>query len=511
MTAEQPEWYRLSRAYSHALIALAPLVLLYWAFPPGRGLQEIQATINVTAPFYFIAVLLVLANNVLKVSSQLIWTGVLWFPIQSAIFFGFGPLVQVFGNETTQRYLSAHPLSADTTDLFRANTLSVTAITLVLLGFWLHMKMRRGAWQDTKTSRLASIPLLQLALALILVFGALKYLVINPSRWSANPTIIAGSIGQLAGMADVGFGILAYLSGKGNRTARSLFWTLWPAQLILCTLSFSKFEIVWAMIIPLMSNFMARRNRLRLVAGLAVIGLTFSLAQPYVHYGRSVTFEQTGSIDEADYAERLEISKKYLSQDNQANSNTFNSRDDRQGWWTRLSYAGVQGHAMRLHDSGITNPSNNEAWMFFIPRFIWPDKPNLSLSAVDFYRLATGNEGGNSFLGITYYGDLYWQYGWWGIFIGAPLIGMLFASMAARSFYSMKQQEFLMMPAILIALELSLLGPTGAVLTGVVGSSVIYFVYLFLLRVFEKWLPAVGPVNSARRVLQGNNRKQRDG
>lgn len=492
MTVEHyAEWRRLSRAYGRALIALAPLVALYWVVPAEGDLGNLRDTINKAAPLYFMIVLIILASKVLSASSQLIWTGALWFPVQSAIFFGFGPLIHVFGNETTRYYISRSPFYADTNDLFRANMLSTTAITLVLLGFWLHIKLRRGAWHNTRASRLAAIPALQLALAMIIIAGTLKYLIILPSQWSGNPTIFGGSLVRIVALTDVGFGILAYLSAKGDRTARVVFWSLWPFQLLLCTLSFAKVDIVWAMILPVISSFVARRSRRWLIVGLAVTASAYFLAQPYVHYGRSIVTAETGSIDQAGYERRMEILGAYLLEANQVSVAQSGAEDDQQGWWARLSYVSVQAHAIRLYDSGIANPSINQAWMFFIPRLIWPEKPNMSLVGVDFYRLVTGNADGQSSLGISYYGDLYWQYGWWGIFIGAPTIGLLFASMAARSFCSIKRREFLMMPAILIALELSLLGPTGFVLTGALGGSVIYFGYLILLRVLEKALPRV--------------------
>ncbi len=176
---------RLCRLYGFTLVALVPLVAIYWAVPPR--LEGFQEFLNSLAPFYFIVVLLFHAHHAFRVSSDLIWTGVIWFPVQSALFFGVGPLVEVFGSDITRQSLSGSVLSIEAADLFRANMLSSTGIMLVLLGFWVHLKVRGGVWREESLVGERQLPALKLALAMILVGSVLKYLIINPQVGVVSP------------------------------------------------------------------------------------------------------------------------------------------------------------------------------------------------------------------------------------------------------------------------------------------------------------------------------------
>ena len=471
---------KITANYGSALIALIPLVSIYWIMGVDPYFRPFQDGMNHVAPIYFMVVLLALGYATLKVSAGAIWTGIVWFPVQSAVFFGFGPLVEVYGNDATLLQLSTSPLRVDSQELFMANTLSFTGISCIIFGLWLHMTLRRGAWTPRGVLGLSAVRPKRLAIFMIIVGGGLKYLIVNPIQWSEHPFLLPGSVVGLTSLVDIGFSILAYQAALRDRSSRQLFWVLWPLHLFLCTLSFSKAEIISAMIFPQLGAFLARRDRLRLFVSLAIIGATFIVAQPWVLYGRSVVSAQTGSIERASYQQRVGILADYIA-DPRENNALRDDVDRSQEWWTRLDYAGVQARAMELYDAGRVNTSLDRVWMLFVPRIIWHDKPNLTLVSVDFYRLVTGNTRGESFLGISYYGDLYSQYGWSGIFIGCPLIGWLFSSMAARSLVYIRRRDFLMMPAIVIALVLALIGPTEIVLEGLVGISVIYFANLLAL------------------------------
>ena len=52
-----------------------------------------------------------------------------------------------------------------------------------------------------------------------------------------------------------------------------------------------------------------------------------------------------------------------------------------QAWWDRLSYAKYQGYAIEAYDMGYPGETFKQFKYIFIPRLIYPDKPNLNPGA----------------------------------------------------------------------------------------------------------------------------------
>lgn len=465
---------RVARAYGDALLMLAPLMLLYWAIPVAAELSPLYDLINGTAPIYFIATLAILAIRTLKRMPDAIWAGVFWFPVQSAIFYGFGPLVEVFGNAITLRSLAAHNLAVTETELFRAHKLSTTGISFILAGMFLHLKFWRQAWAINSDATASKIPLQKLGVLMVLLGAAFKYLILLPSQWGAFNITVAGVLSGLGNIIDLGFAIVAFCATSGNKRQRLFLFATWPLHFFLSVLTFSKLIAVIAILLPLVGAYIAHRSRKRLFLGLAILALGYASLQPLVHFGRGVIYERTFTISQAGYAERINIVFDYLFSGRTA---AEAPEDDRQGWWTRLSSAGPQAYAMELYDQGNYNRNLDTAWMFFIPRAVWPGKPIMVGPGLEFYRQVTGREEGQSFLALSIYGDLYWQYGWNGVILGSTLIGFLFATLSSQGVHAIRRRNFIMLPAVLMALEMTLLGPNKYVLNGIIGPLPIYFAY----------------------------------
>jgi hypothetical protein len=479
----------IASAYSRGLVLLVPLNLLYLAFSGNQAGDGIHDLVSTLAPLYFMSILVWLSYRAVKRAPEAIWSAAFWLPLQSAVFFGFGPLVEVFGNEVTQYSLATHNLAITSQELFHAHQLSTLGVTLLLFGFGLHMRFYPRVWRnDVSRSQSPVIRPETLGLVFILVGGIFKYMVLKPAQWGMIDIAIAGVLSGLGAIVDVGLGILAYVIASGKSRLRPVFWLLWPLHLFLSCLSFSKLEIGLALLLPAIGAFIAHRSMGRLVAWFAVMAFVFYMAQPWVHYGRAEVMEASGVINEAGYLERIEILGRYLSKTRSVSIDTEQS----QGWWTRLSFAGPQAYAMNAHDVSLSGASLSTVWMYFVPRAIWPEKPIMTGPGLEFYRLVTGHDEGQSFLALSIYGDLYWQFGWLGVILGCPLIGWVFAMMALRSITAIKNREFIMIPAVLFALEMAMLGPNKYVINGIIGSLPIYVAYLVAANLVLKHLQARG-------------------
>jgi hypothetical protein len=123
----------------------------------------------------------------------------------------------------------------------------------------------------------------------------------------------------------------------------------------------------------------------------------------------------------------------------------------------------------------------HEAWIYFVPRVIWPEKPILYAPGLELYRLLTGHVDGYSFLGLSIYGDLYWQYGWSGVIFGCLIVGWVFGVVTARSISAIRRQEYLMLPFILLVLKTSMQGPNQFVVSAFIGAIPIIAFWFFAL------------------------------
>lgn len=475
-------------AYGTAVAMLIPLNLLYW-FAPGLGsVDDLESFVNVTGPCFLIAVLLLLSQRVRVVPGS-IWTSLFWFPVSSAVFFGFGPLAGVLG-KAIRPALSATSLTyfpVTTQELFHANQLSTAGVTLVLAGFWLHLHFREQKWRIYQSRQKHALPAFKpeaVGLTFVFAGAALKYLLIQPAQWGASTVIVPGALSSLASLTDVGFAVIAYLAAQGSKYMRRAFIILWPFHFLLCLLTFAKLDVILAMLLPIIGFYVARPTLRVLAAALVLLTVGFATAQPWVTYGRAVVYERTGTITRAGYGERLSILNDYLFPHNAVAPAPKGY--DQGDWWARLNYSEPQARAMALHDRGVRNPSFDGAWMYFIPRALWAGKPIMGAQGVNFYRLVTGNRKLKSNLGVSIYADLYWRFGWRGVLVGCLLIGWFFGELAAQSIVAMRNREFIMLPPVLQALHMALLGTTEFVLTGLIGPFAVYVGYVLVLRLIAK-------------------------
>lgn len=471
------ELLRVSGSYFWGLSALVPLLMAYWLVQPNFLPQDVLGNFNALLPIYFMSVLLYLAWRTMGIMPAAIWTGLVWYPVSSAVFYGFGPLVQVFGNEITRAIMSSHYLNITDVELFRAHKLSVTGIFMVLLGLTLHMTVRPRLWIGSAKLQAAGpvFDMMKLGTVFLVLGASFNYMLYKPSQWGMLDITVPGVLSALGNLTDLGFAIIAYCAACGDRRGKMLIWMGLPVHVLLTALSMSKSEFIIALLLPSIGYFIGGRRKVKLIRHLILIALIYAALQPWVHHGRAVIAERTGDINLAGYGERMDILGGYLLSGSERD--VQETGEERQGWWTRLNYSGPQAHAMNLYDRGVSNETLYRAWMYFIPRAIWPEKPIIYGPGREFYRSITGNEEGQSFLALSIYGDFYWQFGWAGVIIGCFLFGWLLGMTASRSLRMIRAQEFVMLPFILMALELALGSPNKYVLNGIIGPLPIMIFY----------------------------------
>ncbi len=487
---------RCIRAYQNALLLLSPLLLFYWTYPYRGSSDETLDFLNSFLPLYFIFATTSLAYQVVRKVQGSIWTPFVWFPAQSAVFFGFGPLVEVFGSEVTQYKLDSHFLKLTSNELFRAHKLSVSGVFAMLAGILVSIRFSKRPWRQGRLEFTSSVDPLKLGIFFVFVGGLFKYCIVKPAQWGMIDILIPGVLSNLSDVISIGFAIIAFCAARGSRKAHIILASTLPFHIFLSVLSLSKLEVIIAVLLPVLGSYLGSNNLKRLSLRLFIIGVLFAVTQPFVEFGRSAILQRTNTIDLANYSERSALLVDYVA--SLGEPMAYNEQAHEQSWWTRLSFAGPQIRAMELYDSGQANPQLGSAWMYFVPRVIWPDKPILYSPGLYLYRFLSQNDDGASNLGLSIYGDLYWQYGWAGVFIGCWIIGYITGALSGVSLQALRSREFLMMPYILLVLQIGLFSPNKFVINGVVGPIPILVFYYLVTHLTVKHLRKKNAKSNAR-------------
>jgi len=430
---------------------------------------------NAFLPIYIMFVSLCVALAILRKNSATVWTPLFLFPLQSAVFFGFGPLVEVFGNDATLHFNTQNFLATTSLEYSVSNALSVLGIMMVFLGFWLYGILPKGFGHRPNTSIAYfpsfPVPPSVIAVAFTLLGFCLTYLLLKPAQWGILDITVPGAFTSLTPLVHVGFGLVAFMAFSGHRAMLVFFWFLWPIHFLLAWLMLEKVEIILAILLPMVGAFMANRNIFQFSISMLVLFIMFFISQPYVTSGRAVIQQEMGNVDEASYLRRAEIAVDYIT----GVRRIERDEEDVEFWWRRLNYSGVQSHAIRAYDTGQRMDTFDGLWMRFIPRLLWPEKPIQTGFGREFYYQITGQRG--SSLGLGIYGDAYWQFGFLSVFIIMPLIGMLFSFLSRLSLVILERREFIYFPLILLSLKMSVLGPLGFISEAIISPLPIMLAY----------------------------------
>jgi len=434
---------------------------------------------NAVLPIYIMIVSLLVAWSVIRRKPALIWTPAFLFPLQSAVFFGFGSLVEVFGNEATMHFNLTNNLAMTTLEYAASNALSALGIMLIFFGFWLHTSLAVNVWQNLHRQAhfFPSVPMSPSVVVIAFTLGGfcLTYLLVKPAQWGIFNIVVPGALTSITPLVHVGFGLVVYLAARGNRKMSLFLWVFWPLHLALVWLMLEKVEIILAVLLPMIGAFMANRNFLQFSISILALFVMFYVSQPYVTSSRAVIQMEAGNIDEASYVRRAEIAFDYII----GKHRIERDEDDVEFWWRRLNYSAAQSYAIRAFNSGETMNTFDEFWMRFVPRLLWPDKPVQYGLGRTFYERISGQQG--SSLGLGIYGDAYWQYGFISVFITMTLIGILFSYLSMLGLAILERREFIYFPLILLALKMAVLGPLGFISEAIISPLPIMFVYYLLI------------------------------
>ncbi|MEN8444079.1 MAG: hypothetical protein ABG776_03590, partial [Cyanobacteria bacterium J06555_13] len=446
--------------------------------------------LNVVGPAILFVFPLATAFSILRRYPTAVWTPALLYFISTSIFFGLGPLVYPFGNEATKYFLNRNVVTSVTeAELFRTNLLNAVgtlAVTLTIYGL-VGLKYFQRSGRLDLPQRKPRTSLALTAIFFVSVGGALRFFVILPYAFGMTTFVVPGIVNNLGNLIDLGLTIVAYLATQRRGLWAKSLWIIWPIHLLTVILEFKKSALMIALLLPALGAYLANGKGKKLLIWVLAAAAVYYLSQPFVHYGRGIIKADTGYIERATLQKRYNLTKAYFTQEDvfllQANSGSSQDRSLAQSGWTRLSSAGPQSFAMKEYDAGRPGTTLKNAWIVFIPRVLWPNKPVGIGPGRAFYETVTGHAR-QANLGLSIYGDGYWQGGWVGLSMLSSLMGAIFLIMSKFSLDWIERREMIFLPIIFISIQMAVLGTTGFFLNKILGPLPIYIAYTAAVNFF---------------------------
>lgn len=427
-----------------ALAAIAGILVVAEAIS-GDAVYD---TLNHAAP---IAILIVLAAGAALLAWQrenAIWTSLFWFRIATAVYFGFGSLVPGIVNETSR--LHAEVLyRALPNEQFKLNLIVAVSACAVLFAARTVLLLRPPLVVRADPAA-ASAKLLVLGVLFAIAGYAVRFLIIIPGTIGVyNAEIIAGSILSLGILAPVSLYMLTAYAIRFRPAFLPVPAALLGFDIITGLALFNKSHALTSV---LMFAFGWLSHRVTLKKGLAtvfVVLAVFHVLPPITDFGRLEIVKRYGPYAVVGLLERLEIIQDYS---HLVVDDPFEEKV--QSALLRLSYVNAASLAINWHDSGSPGPSLDHFFAVFVPRLLWPDKPEITRIGVEFSIKAMNNPNTSTAPGI--FADVYWAMGWTGVALLMPLMGVIFALTSIYALWVLDSGQWHFFPVVLTAARMGM-------------------------------------------------------
>jgi hypothetical protein len=171
--------------------------------------------------------------------------------------------------------------------------------------------------------------------------------------------------------------------------------------------------------------------------GIAVLVLALTMIGAPVLNARNF-----GLGERVDWRERIDFMSESL-----LNSSGTTLRDD-YSVWSRFCYLPAQAAALDLHDAGQSENEFGLMGWVFLPRILFPEKPNITTNGPEFFAKVVGFYGSSSGQGIFVNG--YYNLGWWGVIFVSIAVGCMLACTSALAAEIYRARAIIWLPMALL-------------------------------------------------------------
>lgn len=406
---------------------------LYWL----RG-------VNGTLPAVIGGMCLYAGYQMVRLRPVLLWTPLPWFLAAWAVYYGFGPLVYIYGTPESVAFMdNLYPVDDKT--LLRTNILNLVGLVSILGGWTLTSRIRIRPTIAERSA--ASQDSWRVALLFLAIGVPVKYLLELPYVLQLVDYTLPGSIQYLGSFSGLAILPLTVAQSERQRWAKSILWCLVLSEIAVGLVMLSKLQIIKTVLLVLLGRHAIRHNSRVIVTGAVIVAVAYlAVLSPFVNYARVML----GRASAQDAMEVIHILPLYSSEGRETLASVLPGV---QSWWTRLAYPNAQAFAMDQYDQGKAGWTFAMAPYVLIPRFLYEDKPIMT-PGFEFTRLIQG--AGTSSTGLGFAGEAYWNGGWLLVIAAGFFIGTLFSWLARVSSRVVIMGRWLYAPLIFQSIYLGL-------------------------------------------------------
>lgn len=453
------------------------LVTLIWTYCLAltSGSVSLAGAINLLGPMILGITAGVVGWHAVRKDASFIWTPYVWLMAGIILFYSFGPLIYPLGGSRITRIVNSF-IPVDAHQLLETNLLDTVGILSLLVGFWLVDRWARYHRSGQNRHPKRYVEARTTALLFLIVGGILKFFLVLPYAFGLLHFILPGVIVSVGNLFTLGLLVAAYLVARGKRSWYIPFIFLWTFQILVSILTFSKSSLMLTLALPIVGAYWGNRKMAWVVTGVLILTIVYFSLEGFIGYGRQQLALYSGNSAQGTITQRLEITRDWVTGRNLEETKEPSSFA---GGWARLDYAPVQAFAMGRYDEGYPGHTLRYAAIIFIPRFLWPKKPNITNMAVHFYALVTGHHG--SHLGLGIFGEGYWDGGWLGVIWLSCLAGVVMGVMTLFVLRWMREDAFEYLPSVFLGITMAGLGTTELFVPAIMGGAGFFAAYAIIV------------------------------
>lgn len=399
--------------------------------------------------------------------------------LSTGVYFAFGPLLHVFGPADAIAYSrSWFPIGAgDAIRITGVNFVGFAMAGLTCASFRLslisHIAERTaGSW--------ARVPPATVFLFFALAGVMTQFLFVLPYDLRLSQAAPSGLLRQAENL-----GVIAIMVGwaarrNGPRWVDPCAKALLLLEICIGLLQFNKNASLLPMLAAGIGEYLGTRDTRKVLVSAALAILLYWFMVPIVTYGRQELSPRSGGEPApADLVERKDIVMRYFT------TRQFRDPADEipSGWWVRLNYLSPQQAGMEMYERGHGGEDFGRVRWIVVPRFINPDKPEMTVAGVDFNQKVVGFRTTSTGTGVFI--DGYYNLGWLGVFITSMTYGFALRVYANIARPVLQASAFIMYPLVFKGVHVALRAD-GWWLADVAGPVVFVLVALTGLGVFSR-------------------------
>ncbi len=384
---------------------------------------------------------------------------------------GVGPLIHFYGSEEALSRIRVKWL-IDNKSVFQVQVVNLVGMFFSVVGLMLAMSS-----SPAKTCERSISPALlsnrQLKMGFLIFF--IIAVILRLTFWIFGIDLLGVLPGFLNSVSKVGWlSILfsAILAGRGSIKGSAMLLCALALEVAHGALTLDRYDILMPIMLAFVGVYLGGGKIRVLLVGVLIVAFSMVLLRPIISLGRDEVWSRK-SQSSAEYLSSLVTDGDRLKKASQQSGDL--------GWWSRLNYTPVQNILIKEYDSGRSGNTYSSIYWFFLPRFLFPDKPIMDHGRQLTF-IAFGHK--NSSTGATVFGEAYWNGGWLALILTSMIYGVFLWIVSLKCLWLFSQSSIITWP---IAIYGMLMGSlvSNFFTSGVVGSFVIFMGLVTLYHLYN--------------------------